>query len=287
MSDALDLSLRFLHRHPEAAADTLEAQTDSIATAYLQQAPARLAGPVVAHMLPFYAARCLQRLPAESAAGILREIPASTAAVLMRRLPIRFRDQVIEALPRRVGAAIKLLQGYPVSSVGAWLDALAASLPEDISVCQAWQRLREEAVDIDRMIPVVDRTGRLRGCLRSAALLTADPETPLSQLIETPVHTLAARSDLLHARENEEAWRHNEPVPVTARDGRYLGVLRHADLHRGLREIHEQPAETALGNTLLELAEAYWIGTSQLLEASLGRLSSRRRAPRGENHHGR
>ena len=47
----------------------------------------------------------------------------------MRRLPVQFRDEVIEALPRRIAAAIKLLQGYPISSVGAWLDALAASLP--------------------------------------------------------------------------------------------------------------------------------------------------------------
>lgn len=287
MSDELELSLRFLRRHPEAAADTLEAQTDDVAAAYLQQAPARLAGPAVAHMLPFYAARCLQRLPPESAAGILREIPASTAAVLMRRLPIRFRDRVIEALPRRVAAAIRLLQSYPVSSVGAWLDTLAASLPDGISAGQAWQRLREEAIDIDRVIPVVDRAGGLRGCIRSAVLLTADEDTPLAQLMEPPAHTLAARSDLLSAREHEEAWRHNEPVPVTARDGRYLGVLRHADLYRGLREAEGRPAETTLGNTLLELAEAYWMGTSELLDASLGRLSSRRRQPRGDKHHER
>lgn len=137
------------------------------------------------------------------------------------------------------------------------------------------------------MIPVVDRSGGLRGCVRSAALLTADQDTPLSQLTEPPAHTLAARSDLLTAREHKEAWRHSEPVPVTSRDDLYLGVLRHADLHRGLREAHERPAETPFGNTLMELAEAYWVGTSQLLEASFGWLSSRRRQPGGEHHHER
>ena len=234
MSRQMELSLRFLQRQPEAAARTLEGQPDKIAAAYLQQAPARLAGPVVARMLPFYAARCLQRLPSESVAGILREAPAASSAMLMRRLPVQFRDEVIEALPRRIAAAIKLLQGYPISSVGAWLDALAASLPEDIDAGQAWQRLREEAVDIERVIPVVDREGALRGLVRSAALLTAAEDTPVSQLMEVPAHVLMARSDLLAARDDEAAWMGNEAVPVTARDGRYLGVLRHAYLHRGL-----------------------------------------------------
>jgi len=281
MSEGIELSLRFIERYPDSAADTLEAEGADTAAAYLAEVPERLAGPLVARMLPFYASRCLERLGPTRAAGLLREMPASTAALLLRRLSKRLRHQTMSELPRRTASALKLLQRYPVTSVGAWADPAVPVLPEDATVERAWQRLCEEAIDIDRIVSVVDREGRLLGCVRSAALLTADPDVPVARLLDPAVYTFPARADLLTVREHE-AWGRGDPIPVTAHDGRYLGVLRYADLRRGLREALDRAPRATVADSLLELADAYWSGAAQLLDGSYGWLSSWRRSRREE-----
>jgi magnesium transporter len=271
----IQLSLALLDRHPDAAAAVLEAQSAHCVAAFLEHIPARLGGPVLARMMPFHTARCLLELPTDTAIALLREMPAALAATALRQWPAQRRDPLLEALPLRLGWTLRLLLGYPQTTVGAWMDPEPPLLPPEIDAAEALRRLREEARDLDRVVFVVDREQRLQGRVRLAELLRAAPATPLGTLLDPDGPHLAARSDLLSCRDHP-AWQSHEALPVLALDGRLVGVLHHDELRRALSAERGGPHA---GRGRLEMADGYWLGLAGLVEG-LTRLLPPAAAPR-------
>lgn len=271
MAAAADLTLSFLRRHPESAAGVLETLDADTAAAFLQGVPPRLAAPVLAAMLPFYTARCLELTGEDFAAGLLPEMPAAAAAAILRRLPPALTDKLLARLPARAVFRLRLLLRYPATAVGAWMEPDVPVLPAGVTVCDAWERLREEAGALDRFLYVVDREQRLQGRVASAELLRADNDMPIERLTVTAPHALAARGDLTAAIE-QSAWRECDPLPVLARDGRFLGVAHYAMLRHAETAALDGRQGSVLGDTLMELMEAYWTGLARLIEGPFSLL---------------
>ncbi|MBR9988618.1 MAG: magnesium transporter [Gemmatimonadetes bacterium] len=266
----IELALGLLRTHPETAAAVLESLPAGSAAALLEEVEPRIAAPVIARMLPSPASRCLLRMNPEPAAAILHAMPPAGAAQLLRAWPAQRRDTMLTALPNRTSIVIRLLLGFPVTSVGAWMDPEPLLLPDDANAGAALNRLRAEARDLDRVVFVVDREQQLRGRVRTVGLLRADPAAPLHSLVETAAVTLQARGDLLGYRD-DPGWTPGDPLPVIARDGRVIGVLSHSNLVRGLAAA--RPAgEGVLGDPALNLADGYWIGLASLVEGLIGIL---------------
>lgn len=269
--DPSELTLSFLRRHPKSAAEVLETLDADTAAAFLRGVPPRLAAPVLAAMLPFYSARCLELTGEDFIAGLLPTMPAVAAAAALRRLPLSLTERLLERIPAKSAFRLRLLLRYPATTVGAWMEPGVPVLPAGITACDAWERLREEAEALDRFLYVVDREQRLLGRVAAAELLRADNEMLIDRLKVAAPHTLSARSDLVAVIE-QDAWRECDPLPVLARDGRFLGVahyavLRHAETG-SLRARHE----SAFGETLMELMEAYWTGLARLVEGPFSLL---------------
>lgn len=266
----IELALGLLRTHPETAAAVLETLPAGSAAALLDDVPPRIAAPVVARMLPSPASRCLLRIATDRAAAIINDMPAAGAAQLLRAWPAERRDPLLTALPNRTSILIRLLLGFPGTSVGAWMDPEPPLLPDDASAGAALDRLRAEARDVERVVFVVDREQQLRGRVRTAELLRADPAAPLHSLIETAAVTLQARGDLLGYRD-DPGWIPGDPLPVLARDGRVIGVLSHSNMVRGLAAA--RPAgEGVLGDPAMNLADGYWLGLAALVEGLIGIL---------------
>lgn len=258
----IELSLALLDRHPEAAAAVLEAQPVKGVAGFLEQIPARLGGPVLARMLPFHAARCLLEAPPACAAALLREMPPAVAATALRQWPAPRRETLLNDLPVRLAFALRLLLGYPETTIGAWMDPEPPLLPLEVDAGGALARLCAEARDLDRVVFVVDREQQLQGSVRLAELLRAAPSLPVAALLQREGPSLAARTDLLSCRDHA-AWAEHDVLPVRARDGRLVGVLHHDQLRRALA-VHRDSA--AGGRGRLELADGYWLGLAQVVE---------------------
>jgi Mg/Co/Ni transporter MgtE len=266
VAEGFALSLRFVEQHPREAAAVLEAQPPESAAAFLDEIPVRVAALAMASMLPFHAARCLRKLAPESAAALLAQMKAAAGVAMLRQVSERRAEDLIARLPTRRAAALRLMLGYPVTTVGAWMDSRVPLLSDDDTVGSAIRRLRREDWDIETFLHVVDRDRRLCGRIRSGALLRAGVRTPLRALLEPAPATLPARSDLLSARELP-AWDDGEALPVVRRSGELIGVLRYAGLQRGLR--HDEAGDPYRGpaGALLQLVEVQWQGLAHLIEA--------------------
>jgi Mg/Co/Ni transporter MgtE len=271
VTEPVELTLSFLRRHPEAAAEVLEALPSETAAAFLCEVPSRLAAPVMAAMLPFYAGRCLALAGEDFAAGLLAAMPATAAAAVLRRLPLALMEKLLERLPARSAFRLRLLLRYPATTVGAWMDPGVPALPAGITVRDAWERLRREAEALDRFLYVVDREQRLQGRVAGAELLRADNDMLIDRLAVAAPAVLSARSDLNTVLE-QPAWRDCDPLPVLSRDRRFLGVARYAVLrHAETTAFAGRPA-SAFGDTLMELMETYWTGLSRLVEGPFSLL---------------
>lgn len=266
----IELALGLLRTHPETAAAVLEALPTESAAAVLEEVPPNIGAPVTARMLPSPASRCLLSMAPAAAAAIISAMPPAAAAPLIRAWPLQRRDPLLAMLQHRTAIAIRLLLGFPGTSVGAWMDPEPPLLPDTGDAGAALDRLRTEARDLERVAFVVDREQQLRGRVRTAALLRAHPGTPLHPLIEPAVVTLQARGDLLGYRD-DPGWASGDPLPVIARDGRVIGLLRHSDLARGLAAAR-RPGEGVFGEPALNLADGYWLGIARLLEGLIGMI---------------
>ncbi len=268
MAEPSDLTLPFLRRHPPDAARVLETLPPEEATAYLQDVPVKLAAPVVAAMLPFYAALCLARLAADTATALLGRVPATSAAAVLRRMPQAPREALMASLPARTALGLRLLLRYPANTVGAWMEPAVPCLPAGILVHDAWSRLLREAETLDRFVHVVDREQALVGRIATADLLRANEAMLIDRLLMANAPpALAARTDLAHAL-RQPHWPESDPLPVISHERRFLGVARFATLVEAQNEPFEGQPTTVFRGTLMELMETYWMGLSRLLEGA-------------------
>lgn len=266
MADPAELTLSFLRRHPESAAEVLETLDTETAAAFLREVPPRLAAPVLAAMLPFYAGRCLELAGEDFAAGLLPAMPATAAAAVLRRLSPALTEKLLERVPARTAFRLRLPLRYPATAVGAWMEPGVPALPAGITVCDAWERLREEAETLDRFLYVVDREQRLQGRVAGVELLRADNDMRIDRLTVTVSDTLSARDDLATVLERA-AWRDCDPLPVLSRDRQFLGVAHYAVLRHAEATAFAGRHASPFGDTLMELMETYWTGLSRLIEA--------------------
>lgn len=273
MTETAELTLRFLRLHPETAAGVLESLRPEDAAAYLQQVPPKLAAPVWAAMLPAYAARCVAQCNQEYAVSVVAAMPSMPASAMLRAMPKDAVDALIQHLPGRTAFALRLLLRYPVGTVGAWMEPAVSSLPAGITVLDAWIRLRRDADVIDRFLYVVDREQRLMGRVSTADLLRAEGDRLLERFLVAAPAVLSARADLGGAVA-EAAWRECDPLPVVARDGRFLGVAHYAVLCHGEQAARDGDTAPSPGGPLMDLVEAYWSGLARLVEAPFHLLSA-------------
>ncbi len=275
MSGREELVAAYLRLHPESAARLLESMPASQANAVLNAVDVATAGPVVGHMLPTCAARCLERQPPADAALLLERLGSRESVAVLRHLPSELRDAVLSALGPQWLMAFKLLLSYPTNTVGAWIEPRVLTLPDDCTAGEARDRIaRSEQVEQAR-IYVLDRSGRLRGAVRGLALLQVGHRKKIASILE-PADGLWARDPLATAQEHSVWERHTE-APVINRDEEFIGVISYADLRKAFREVNHVPGSNG-DREIAEVTELIAIGAGSVWR-SIGDLigSDRRR----------
>jgi Mg/Co/Ni transporter MgtE len=283
MSSSNTLSLAYLEHAPAAAAKVLQEIGINDAAAFLETVPARLAAPVVNHMIPAMGARCLERLTAPRSAAILRGLPYHDSASMLRLVRLELRDQILAELPTSVAKRLHRSLQYSINAVGAWIDPDVPLLSPEHTVEDALRYLRETR-NASHIFLESASNGRFAGAISVNELLHSERATPLSQLpidAITPVSNRAALATIAF----HSAWDDYLMLPVVGRRHNLLGGISRTALRRGVHEHHVE-AIKAPGSLLGSLSAALLLTFSGVL-----RIAVQAGSPASSNHkeglHGR
>ena len=269
MSVRRKLALRFLADHPDESARLSESMPPAEAVALLSACPPEIASDVLRRVVPSVAAGLLAAVPLDGAARVAERLPLGIAASLLRRMAPETREALLDGVAAGSREALARLLAHAEDSAGGMMDPRVFTLPRDVTVAEAIERLRERPEHAMYYLYVVDREQRLAGVLNYRDMLLAERDAPLSSIIRSPVTSVpaTARSDTLASH---PAWRTYLALPVVDGAGTLLGVLR----YERVRELDlAQQAQRRAGSGLsapLTVAEGVWRRMSDLMGSALG-----------------
>jgi Mg/Co/Ni transporter MgtE len=253
MSEARRLAETFLARHPDEAGAVLEGLAPETAADLCAALPPAETARALAGMVPAAAAAILTRLPADSAADLLAQLAPGAAAGVLRCFAPEERGGWLEALPATQRARAALMLGQGPDTLGAWVDPRIPAVRREATVAEARGCFREGRGGCG--LVVLDGERRPLGVVPLARLLEADPETPVTRLVDRAVPILPAGAGLAQAR-SVAGWRESGVLPVVDRHGRFLGGLSGARLEQALAPPVAPPAGAG-GEALATLTGTY------------------------------
>lgn len=280
MAKTRELSLAFVEMHPADAARVLDHLSIDDVTAFFALVPARLSAPLLRHMLPTTAARCLEQLDEGTASGLLRDLDAQTGTAILRYLSDSRRQDLLAQLPTPTAVAFRLLLAYPEDAVGAWVRPQGLTLPMDLSAHDALERVRQTDHVAGSYLYVVDTDQHLQGVVAITDLLRVGRGVKLNQIMHPAADRISARASLRAAR-THAGWQSFSSLPVVERQDRFIGTLDFATLCHVLDRHAPSTATQAPDRGTEILAHAYWALFSGLIQSLISLIPTGRRSPRG------
>jgi Mg/Co/Ni transporter MgtE len=179
---------------------------------------------------------------------------------------MRAEDQkrFLNAAPPAASSGLALLLRFPEHTAGALMDPEVLSLPKDITVADALDRVRYSGARIFYYVYVIDRERRLAGVANLRELIEAHEDKLLEEVMHVHVTRLSVHADFIAMRAHP-GWLEYYALPVIDDHGVLVGVLR----YRTLRATAPADVASLAGSPLaasLALGELYWSTLGQLLQ---------------------
>lgn len=274
----------FVDVYPEDAVRVLERFECAEVAAFVGATAPRLAAGLLRKMTPQFAAACLSRLERGHAAAAMEEIAADLGAALLRRVDPEVREGILSTMHPQRSGALRRLAAYAEGTAASLVDPNVFVLPDDITVAESISRVREARGGVLYYLYVVSREHRLVGVLNIRELMLASPETSIGSLMRRDLTVLLAETPVAEVLASPE-WRKFMAVPVVESSGVLVGVIRLETLQH-LRVEADRASEPHRPGPLLSVAEAYWQGLFDVLDALLVRHGAATKDPErtsGEN----
>lgn len=263
-----ELALEFLKSQPAVSASILEQQPSEDVAAFLKAIPRTFVTPVLEKMLPQYTAQLLDVLDDNVCADFLSPMKLSLITSILRLLNNAKRQNILNCLPNNIKLSSTLLLRYSKDMAGAWMLPNVITMPDDCSVETALQRISTTNENADtNIIYIVNRDLNVLGQTSISMVLRSKKETSITDIIKNKTMTVPARTTLTSI-EHHNAWEVDEAVAVINRNEQLVGMLRHLDLRKGLKQ---QQTRVPIGrpqdtNTILNINEVYGNSLLALLQ---------------------
>jgi CBS domain-containing protein len=187
--------------HPAQIADLVEAASHSEGEEILEAVGAddrELEADVFEELDDRHQVELIEQRPDEQVAAVVARMAPDDAADLLAELEDARRERVVAMLPGPQRAKVRALLGYDPATAGGLMSTEFVCLDRHATVQEAWDRLRASAVapELLTTLFVMDSHRRLDGSVPVAALLRADPEAGLWELVRPGVPRLRADAEV-------------------------------------------------------------------------------------------
>jgi len=240
------LNQKFLLDYPGEAARELEAMPAEDAAVLLASHAPRAAVRAWEALTPDVALEVLDRLPADLARYVLAGAEPTSSVAVLSQLEPEEREKRLLMLDKEVARELRDLSAYPEDSAGRLMDARVSPLRAGMTVGEAIERIRALARRGLRELYVVDDEGRLAGRVEMQDLALADRSRPLSEIqrgIVAVVRDMDPREEVVEILQREPIT----VLPVLNHAGRFLGVIRQAELMAAVEEETSLDIQTMVG----------------------------------------
>lgn len=202
----------------------------------------------------------LEELEPETVAEGVRELDSDDAVELLQDLDEEDKEEILEKLPQSERVALERSLDYPEDSAGRRMQTECISVPDDWTVLQAIEYMRDTPDLPDRFyeIYVIDKDNHLKGAVPLDALLRARRPGPIMDLIDEDRRRVSDHEDI--AEVARMFGKYNlVAAPVTDIDDHLVGVITIDDVVDVIEEQAEDEIK-ALGGVSRdeELSDSVW-----------------------------
>ncbi len=273
MDPAHRLTQAYVQAHPLEAARRLESLEVAESAALLAPLPPEDIAPVLEHLLPAPGAVLLEGLPLETATAAFAALSTSSAIGILRHYEPAVQGKYLDGLDATLAGNLRLALTHPEDTAASLADPRVLTLPPDISVAEALERVRRTARHATYYLYVIDRDQKLAGLVTVKELLAADADHLVASIMKPSVVTLPGEAMVAELLQHPQ-WRVFHTLPVVDRTGMFVGALR----YRTLRRIEDQAGAlqppASLSGALLTLWEFYSVSGIRVMTSMAEALAA-------------
>ena len=214
--------------HPADIAEILEDMSPREVGQLIHDMPDEKAADVMEELEPEFQAEVLDTLSDEKAADIVEEMEPDEAADVLQEMEEDKRAHVFNLMEPDESATVSELLEHPENAAGGLMTTTYVTVPPDILIADALQRVRQEAsakeAETIYYVYVVDTDEHLLGVFSLSDLVLAAPESSVNAIM----HHKAKRVQLDASREDvlELIAKYNLlAVPVVDQENHLRGIV--------------------------------------------------------------
>ncbi|MEO2030985.1 MAG: magnesium transporter [Planctomycetaceae bacterium] len=229
--------------HPAVAASILEDLHDNEVWTVLDNATLSNRVEIFEYIALRRQEELVRKLDQRRLSELLEEMSPDDRVDLLARMPAERVEEILRLIAQAERNDIRRLLSYDENTAGAIMTTEYASLPVDVTVGEALQRLRQQAPDSETIyyIYILSDSRRLNGLVSLRELILAREDEQLANIMETDVIRMNVSED----RENvaQELARYNFiALPIVDDDERLVGIVTHDD---AIDVVQEEATEDA------------------------------------------
>ncbi|HUQ70105.1 MAG TPA: magnesium transporter, partial [Planctomycetaceae bacterium] len=201
----------------------------------------------------------VQSLDRKHLSQLVEAMSSDDRVDLLEHLDDEQVEQILPLIAQAERDEIRKLLSYPEDSCGSIMTTEYASLPENLIVRDALDKLRQQAPDRETIyyIFIVDEARHLQGVITLRQLILARPTTLLADIMRREVVTVHTGD------ERDEAARQLArfdllALPVVDEENRLVGIITHDDV---LDVVQEEAEEDAYRQSAMEPLENGYFST--------------------------
>jgi magnesium transporter len=248
--------------HPAVAAEVLEGLAPADVWRVLSHCGLERQAEVFEFMSLPQQVALVDVIDREHLSRLLEHMAADDRVDLLSRMDSERVETLLPLIAQAERSDIRKLLSYPEDSAGAIMTTEYASLPENITVREAIERLRKQAPDSETIyyIYVLDEGRRVQGFVSLRQLILAKPDAKLADIVTRDVITVRVDQDKEFVAQ-ELARFDFIAIPVVDNQNRLVGIVTHDDV---LDVLQEEATEDAYRLGAVEPFEESYLDTPLL-----------------------
>ena len=184
--------------------------------------------------------RLIETFTDKELSDVISELYIDDTVDLVEEMPASVVKRILRSTNKEEREEINRILNYPKSSAGSVMTTEYVRFSAEMTVRAALEHIRHVAIDKETIYTcyVTDKARRLIGIVTAKALLLAEPETALSEIMEDGVISVLTTDD------REEVARKLDKygflaMPVTDSENRLVGIITVDDAIEVLKEESE------------------------------------------------